>query len=116
VYVVGVVGASSPASQDLEGNVKSSSRPVLLQLFGTPFGDVRAERLFGAGEKKITKGLLGRSPLQSLKKLLGPKPELSPPPKGIEPPGQNKALLPDWADACVYLGAGPGSETWIKPD
>jgi hypothetical protein len=61
-------------------------------------------------------GLHGRSPLQALKELLGFAPEPTPPPKGPEPAGQERALLRDWADACVYLGAGPESESWIKPD
>ncbi len=116
VYVVLVVGASSPASQDLEGKVKSSSRPVLLRLLGTPFGDVSAGRLPSAGEKKITKGLQGRSPLQALKELLGFGPEPPPVHRGAEPAREEKALFRDWADACVYLGAAPESESWIKPD
>ena len=75
----------------------------MVPLPGSAFGEIEAERLFSPGEKKVTKELQGRSPLQALKELLGIGSDQPPLPQQALGPGQEKAHFRDWADACVRV-------------
>jgi hypothetical protein len=117
IFVVGVIGGSSPVYEKFENALSSSKRPVLVPLRGTAFGSFNANEFLGE-HLRVVKGLRPRRPLrEALEDFLGlgtrdaPKPQLQ-----EVSPFHPKATLADVEDACVYLGGTADVEDLVEPD